>query len=104
PRSCQRVARHADRRNRGRAANGGGALMLYFLLYESHRINLIQYVTFRTAAASLTAFALSVLLGPWLIGRLRAFQVGQVIRTDGPATRKPRAGPPRVCGLLFLHC
>src|SRR4030095_9382089 len=94
--------RHADRRNRGRAANGGRALMLYYLLYESQRINLIQYVTFRTAAASLTAFALSVLLGPWLIGRLRAFEVGQVIRTDGPATHKPKAGTPTMGGLLIL--
>src|SRR5262245_34644414 len=76
--------------------------MLYYLLHESSRINLIKYVTFRTAAASLTAFALSILLGPWLIRRLREFQVGQVIRTDGPSTHKPKAGTPTMGGLLIL--
>jgi phospho-N-acetylmuramoyl-pentapeptide-transferase len=76
--------------------------MLFYLLHESSRINLVRYVTFRTAVASLTAFALSVLLGPWLIRRLRAFQVGQVVRSDGPATHKPKAGTPTMGGLLIL--
>jgi phospho-N-acetylmuramoyl-pentapeptide-transferase len=76
--------------------------MLYYLLHESSGINLIRYVTFRTAAASLTAFALSILLGPWLIRRLRSFEVGQVIRTDGPASHKPKAGTPTMGGLLIL--
>src|SRR6187549_2336492 len=76
--------------------------MLFYLLHETSRINLFSYVTFRTAIASITAFALSVLLGPWLIRRLRAFQVGQVVRTDGPATHKPKAGTPTMGGLLIL--
>src|SRR5262245_33671636 len=62
----------------------------------------IGYITFRTAAASLTALALSLLLGPWLIRRLRAFQIGQVDRSDGPATHKPKAGTPTMGGLLIL--
>ncbi len=60
------------------------------------------YITFRTAAASLTALALSLLLGPWLIRRLREFQIGQVIRQDGPASHKPKAGTPTMGGLLIL--
>ena len=60
------------------------------------------YITFRTAAASLTALALSLLLGPWLIRRLREFQIGQVIRTEGPASHKPKAGTPTMGGLLIL--
>jgi phospho-N-acetylmuramoyl-pentapeptide-transferase len=76
--------------------------MLYYFLHEYSGIYLLGQITFRTAAASLTAFALSVLLGPWLIRRLRAFQVGQIIRSDGPATHKPKAGTPTMGGLLIL--
>jgi phospho-N-acetylmuramoyl-pentapeptide-transferase len=65
-------------------------------------LNVIRYITFRTAAASLTAFMVSLLLGPWVIRRLRAFQIGQVIRQDGPTSHKPKAGTPTMGGLLIL--
>jgi phospho-N-acetylmuramoyl-pentapeptide-transferase len=80
--------------------------MLPHLLYPLHDtfsiFNVFRYITFRTAAASLTAMALSLLLGPWLIRRLRAFQIGQVIRTDGPQSHKPKAGTPTMGGLLIV--
>ena len=74
--------------------------MLYHLFRSD--VNLVHYITFRTAASSLTALGLSVLLGPWVIGKLRAFHVGQVIRTDGPASHKAKAGTPTMGGLLIL--
>ena len=80
--------------------------MFYHLLYplrdDYSVFNVVGYITFRTAAASLTAFLLSLLLGPWFIRRLRAFQVGQVVRQDGPATHKKKAGTPTMGGLLIL--
>jgi phospho-N-acetylmuramoyl-pentapeptide-transferase len=80
--------------------------VIYHVLYPLHDrlsvLRVVGYLTFRTAAASLTALALSLLLGPWLITRLRAFQVGQVIRTDGPASHQPKAGTPTMGGLLIL--
>ena len=80
--------------------------MLLHLLYPLHDsfsiFNVFRYITFRTAGASLTALALSLLLGPWLIRRLRTFQVGQVIRTDGPQSHKPKAGTPTMGGLLIV--
>ena len=80
--------------------------MLYLLLDplkdEVSGLGVIVYITFRTALASLTALAISLLLGPWLIRHLRAFQIGQVVRTDGPATHKPKAGTPTMGGLLIL--
>ncbi|MCC7008718.1 MAG: phospho-N-acetylmuramoyl-pentapeptide-transferase [Acidobacteria bacterium] len=80
--------------------------MLYHLLFPLHEqfsaLNVVQYITFRTAAASLTALALSLLLGPWFIRRLRTFQIGQVIRQDGPASHKAKAGTPTMGGLLIL--
>jgi phospho-N-acetylmuramoyl-pentapeptide-transferase len=80
--------------------------MLYHLLYGLRGylsvLNVARYITFRTAAASLTALALSLVLGPWMIRKLRAFQIGQVIRHDGPASHKPKAGTPTMGGLLIL--
>jgi phospho-N-acetylmuramoyl-pentapeptide-transferase len=80
--------------------------MFYHLLLPlSDRIaglGVVQYISFRTAAASLTAFVLSLAVGPWLIRRLRGFQIGQVVRQDGPASHKPKAGTPTMGGLLLL--
>ena len=80
--------------------------MLYHLLYPLHTefsvLNVTRYITFRTAAASLTALAISLLLGPWLIRRLREFQIGQIIRQEGPSTHRSKAGTPTMGGLLIL--
>ena len=80
--------------------------MLYNLLYQFHAqvpvLNVIQYITFRTAAASLTALVISLLVGPWLIHQLREFQIGQIIRHEGPASHAPKAGTPTMGGLLIL--
>jgi phospho-N-acetylmuramoyl-pentapeptide-transferase len=80
--------------------------MLYRLLYPFHTtfsvLNVVTYITFRTAAASLTALAIGLALGPWLINKLREFQIGQVIRQEGPATHAPKAGTPTMGGLLIL--
>jgi phospho-N-acetylmuramoyl-pentapeptide-transferase len=80
--------------------------MLYHLLFPFHTeisvLNVTRYITFRTAAASLTALAISLLLGPWLIKRLRDFQIGQVIRHEGPASHRAKAGTPTMGGLLIL--
>jgi hypothetical protein len=64
-------------------------------------LRLVGYLTFRTAIASLTALGLSLLLGPWLIRRLRRFQVGQVVRSDVPAA-SAEGSTPTMGGLLIL--
>ncbi len=80
--------------------------MLYHLLFPFHTqlsiLNVTRYITFRTAAASITALVLSLLLGPWMIRKLRDFQVGQVIRHEGPSTHRVKAGTPTMGGLLIL--
>jgi phospho-N-acetylmuramoyl-pentapeptide-transferase len=80
--------------------------MFYWLFYEKlfrvySPFREFQYYTFRTAMASLTALALSIALGPWMIARLRQFQIGQYIREDGPATHQKKAGTPTMGGLLI---
>ena len=80
--------------------------MLYHLLYRFHTqvsvLNVTRYITFRTAAASLTALAVSLALGPWMIRKLRAFQIGQIIRHEGPVSHRQKAGTPTMGGLLIL--
>jgi phospho-N-acetylmuramoyl-pentapeptide-transferase len=80
--------------------------MLYHLLFPLHTqfsvLNVTRYITFRTAAASLTALVISFFAGPRLIRTLRDFQIGQVIRHEGPATHRTKAGTPTMGGLLIL--
>ena len=80
--------------------------MLYHLLISFYPqvsvFNVARYITFRTAAASMTALAISLVMGPWLIKRLREFQIGQVIRQEGPESHRAKAGTPTMGGLLIL--
>jgi phospho-N-acetylmuramoyl-pentapeptide-transferase len=80
--------------------------MLYHLLYPLHTevslLNVMQYITFRTAAASITAFLFSIVFGPAAIRLLRRFQIGQIIRDDGPESHEVKAGTPTMGGLLIL--
>jgi phospho-N-acetylmuramoyl-pentapeptide-transferase len=79
--------------------------MLYYLHYLSEYVpvvNVARYITFRTGAASMTALAIALVLGPWMIRTLREFQIGQVIRQEGPATHRTKAGTPTMGGLLIL--
>ena len=79
--------------------------MLYYLHHLSGYwpvLNVTRYITFRTAAASITALVIGLLVGPWMIQKLRDFQIGQVIRQEGPATHRTKAGTPTMGGLLIL--
>jgi phospho-N-acetylmuramoyl-pentapeptide-transferase len=80
--------------------------VLYHLLYslrgDISGLNVVRYITFRTAVASLTALFLVLVLGPWMIDQLRKLQVGQFIREEGPKAHQAKAGTPTMGGLLIL--
>ena len=80
--------------------------MIYHLLYPLHdtfgAFNVFRYITFRTAMAMLTALLVSFVLGPWLIHRLRLFQIGQEIREEGPKSHQAKKGTPTMGGLLIV--
>ena len=83
--------------------------MLYYLFYQElyprtdfGAFRVTQFSTFRTAAASLTALAISLVLGPWMIRKLREFHIGQIIRHEGPTSHRAKAGTPTMGGLLIL--
>lgn len=81
--------------------------MLYWLLYEKllpyfGPFRLFGAVTFRTAFAALTALLVSLVLGPWLIRKLREWSFGQFIREEGPKSHQSKAGTPTMGGLLII--
>jgi phospho-N-acetylmuramoyl-pentapeptide-transferase len=80
--------------------------MLYHLLYPLHTtfsiFNVFRYITFRTIYASLTAFLICFLLGPWFIRKLTEMQIGQYIREDGPQNHHSKAGTPTMGGTLII--
>jgi phospho-N-acetylmuramoyl-pentapeptide-transferase len=81
--------------------------MLYYLLYHVlqphfNPLNVFRYITVRTAVASLTALFLGLVLGPWVIRKLRAMQIGQYIREEGPERHQAKAGTPTMGGVLIV--
>ena len=80
--------------------------MLYWLLYQKlfpyfRLFRIFRYLTFRTAFASLTALLIGLLIGPFVIERLREFQIGQYIREEGPQSHQKKGGTPTMGGVLI---
>jgi len=82
--------------------------MLYYYLYplsdDFGIFNLFRYLTFRAGGALMTAFLVSFLCGPWVIGLLKRKQKkGQPIRLDGPEGHLlTKQGTPTMGGFLIL--
>jgi phospho-N-acetylmuramoyl-pentapeptide-transferase len=80
--------------------------LLYWLLYQQlfphfSPFRIFRYLTFRTAFASLTALFITLIIGPYVIRKLREFQIGQYIRDEGPQAHKKKAGTPTMGGVLI---
>ncbi|HZE71424.1 MAG TPA: phospho-N-acetylmuramoyl-pentapeptide-transferase [Pyrinomonadaceae bacterium] len=89
--------------------------MIYYLFYEllyNHfkdkewylikALNVFQYVTFRTAYASITALLISLVFGGKLINALRKWNIGQQIREEGPQAHMTKRGTPTMGGVLIV--
>lgn len=80
--------------------------LLYWLLYQKlfpyfRLFRIFRYLTFRTVFASLTALLIGLLIGPYVIERLREFQIGQYIREEGPQSHQKKSGTPTMGGVLI---
>lgn len=80
--------------------------MLYWLLYQKlfpyfRFFRIFRYLTFRTVFASLTALLIGLVIGPFVIERLREFQIGQYIREEGPESHQKKSGTPTMGGVLI---
>jgi phospho-N-acetylmuramoyl-pentapeptide-transferase len=82
--------------------------MLYYLidhidrLYHMPGSGLIRYITFRAAAAAVTALVIAFWLGPRIIRRLKEHQIGEAAKTEAPKTHLAKAGTPTMGGLIVL--
>jgi phospho-N-acetylmuramoyl-pentapeptide-transferase len=74
-----------------------GPLSKQYLIF-----NLLNYLSFRTAGAVVTALIIAFVIGPWIIRRLREKKVGQVIRAEGPASHQGKRGTPTMGGVIIL--
>lgn len=80
--------------------------MLYHLLNPLRDIfspfNVIQYITFRSAAAAIIALLFTFVIGPWVIRLLHKHQIGEEIRHDGPESHQKKRGTPTMGGLIII--
>lgn len=89
--------------------------MIYYIFYEllynhykDHEsylvkaLNVFQYVTFRTAYATVTALLISLLFGGRAIRALREWNIGQQIREEGPQAHMAKRGTPTMGGVLII--
>src|SRR5450755_4650636 len=120
PRQCrcgrapagQRLARESPgARGRGahrrpRAGASGVAGVLFWLTQHlsvlKSGFHVFSYLTLRAILAMASALVISLLVGPTMIARLSRYQIGQVVRDDGPKSHLPKAGTPTMGGALIL--
>ena len=75
---------------------------MILFLYEIFDINILQYVTFRAAAAAITALLISFLLGPKIIRTLHNHHIGESIRENGPSSHYLKEGTPTMGGIIII--
>src|SRR5205807_1655441 len=73
-----------------------------WLAKEVRVFNVFNYITLRAVLACLTALAVSLILGPYMIRKLTAYKIGQAVREEGPRSHLTKAGTPTMGGALIL--
>jgi phospho-N-acetylmuramoyl-pentapeptide-transferase len=80
-------------------------MLLYLTEYLAKSysgFHVFQYLTLRGILAAMTALAMALFIGPWMIGMLTRYQIGQRVRSDGPQTHLKKSGTPTMGGVLIL--
>lgn len=82
--------------------------MLYYLLdflyreFHTPGLGVVRFITFRSAAAAMTALVISFWLGPKIIRMLKEKQIGEAAKLEAPKTHLTKAGTPTMGGLIVL--
>ncbi|PIU46109.1 MAG: phospho-N-acetylmuramoyl-pentapeptide-transferase [Ignavibacteriales bacterium CG07_land_8_20_14_0_80_59_12] len=82
--------------------------MLYLIIealskyYHIPGSGMFRYITFRAAAAAITALIISFWFGPIIIRKLREHQIGELAKVEAPKTHLAKAGTPTMGGLIIL--
>ena len=80
--------------------------MLHYFLYPLRDhfgpLRVIQYISFRAAAAAVTALLVAFVVGPMIVRRLQLMQVHQGVRRGTPDTHAAKVKTPTMGGLIIL--
>ncbi len=76
--------------------------LISFLSSLDTGFNVLSYLTVRAVFAMMTALLITLVLGKWIISKLEQYEIGQVIRGDGPETHEEKEGTPTMGGVLIL--
>ena len=76
--------------------------ILSFLSSLDTGFNVLSYLTVRAVFAMMTSLLITLVLGKWIISKLEQYEIGQVIRDDGPETHEEKKGTPTMGGVLIL--
>ncbi len=77
-------------------------LLTDYLTQYISGFSVFRYITLRAIMGVMTSLGISLLLGPVVIRRLNALQIGQTVRDDGPSSHLSKAGTPTMGGALIL--
>jgi phospho-N-acetylmuramoyl-pentapeptide-transferase len=83
--------------------------MLYYLLEYINRIwsppgfDIFRFITFRAAAAAITALLVNWVLGPKIIRLLKRRQIGESAKLEAPKSHLAKAGTPTMGGLIVVN-
>ena len=76
--------------------------LINFLSSLDTGFNVLSYLTVRAVFAMMTSLLITLVLGKWIISKLEQYEIGQVIRDDGPETHEEKEGTPTMGGVLIL--
>ena len=76
--------------------------LINFLSSLDTGFNVLSYLTVRAVFSMMTALLITLVLGKWIISKLEQYEIGQVIRDDGPETHEEKEGTPTMGGVLIL--
>ena len=76
--------------------------LISFLSSLDTGFNVLSYLTVRAVFAMMTSLLITLVLGKWIISKLQQYQIGQVIRSDGPESHQDKEGTPTMGGVLIL--
>ncbi len=76
--------------------------LIDFLTQFNANFSVLNYLTVRAVLAMLAALLISLAMGHYLIDKLHQYQIGQVVRTDGPQSHLSKSGTPTMGGVMIL--
>ncbi len=76
--------------------------LIDFLSQFNTGFGVLNYLTLRAVLAMLMALLISLIFGRFFIDKLHQYQIGQVVRTDGPESHFRKAGTPTMGGMMIL--